>query len=77
VESVLPPVLLAQAAVSGVIDAVSHLGLGHVFTANMTGSVVFLAFAAEGASGLSVPRSGRPLWPFSSGPWAADGSRRE
>jgi uncharacterized membrane protein YoaK (UPF0700 family) len=64
VESVLPPVLLAQTAVSGVIDAVSYLGLGHVFTANMTGNVVLLAFAAAGASGLSVPRSGTALVAF-------------
>lgn len=64
VECVLPPVLLGQTAVSGVIDAVSYLGLGHVFTANMTGNVVFLAFAAAGASGLSVPRSGTALVAF-------------
>src|SRR5262249_18450036 len=63
-ESVLPPVLLGQTAVAGVIDAVSYLGLGHVFTANMTGNVVFLAFAAAGASGLSVPRSGTALVAF-------------
>jgi uncharacterized membrane protein YoaK (UPF0700 family) len=30
---------------SGVVDAVSYLGLGHIFTANMTGNVVFLALA--------------------------------
>ena len=63
-ESVLPPMLMGQTAVSGVIDAVSYLGLGHVFTANMTGNIVFLAFAAAGASGLSVPRSGTALVAF-------------
>src|SRR6266571_970323 len=31
--------------VTGLIDAVSFLGLGHVFTANMTGNVVFVGFA--------------------------------
>ena len=55
---------MGQTAVSGVIDAVSYLGLGHVFTANMTGNIVFLAFAAAGASGLSVPRSGTALVAF-------------
>ena len=30
---------------TGLIDAASVLGLGHVFTANMTGNVVFLGFA--------------------------------
>ena len=37
--------LLGLTAVTGVVDAASYLGLGHVFTANMTGNVVFLAFA--------------------------------
>jgi uncharacterized membrane protein YoaK (UPF0700 family) len=43
--------------VSGMVDAVSFLGLGHVFTANMTGNVVVLGFAAAGAKGFSVPAS--------------------
>ncbi|MBN9658084.1 MAG: DUF1275 domain-containing protein [Acidobacteria bacterium] len=42
---------------TGLIDAVSFLGLGHVFTANMTGNIVFLGFAAAGAPGLSIFRS--------------------
>ncbi|MFJ3671070.1 YoaK family protein [Streptomyces sp. NPDC090106] len=41
-------------AVSGLIDAISYLGLGHVFTANMTGNVVVIGFAAAGAPGFSV-----------------------
>jgi uncharacterized membrane protein YoaK (UPF0700 family) len=44
-------------AITGLIDAISYLGLGHVFTANMTGNVVFLAFAVAGAPGLSLMRS--------------------
>ena len=40
---VLP--LLAMTAVTGLIDAVSFLSLGRVFTANMTGNIVILAFA--------------------------------
>ena len=32
------PVLFGLAAVTGVVDAVCYLALGHVFTANMTGS---------------------------------------
>jgi uncharacterized membrane protein YoaK (UPF0700 family) len=35
-------------------DAVSYLGLGHVFTANMTGNIVVLGFAAAAAPGFSV-----------------------
>jgi uncharacterized membrane protein YoaK (UPF0700 family) len=44
-------------AVTGMVDAVSVLALGHVFTANMTGNVVFLGFAIGGAAGFSVSRS--------------------
>ena|ERR1700739_3643827 len=38
-EGVLPYVLLGMTAVTGLIDAVSFLALGHVFTANMTGNI--------------------------------------
>src|SRR5215469_1269259 len=48
-------VLLALTLLSGLIDAVCYLGLGRVFTANMTGNVVVLGFAAAGAPGFSVP----------------------
>jgi len=41
---------------TGLVDAVSVLGLGRVFTANMTGNVVFLGFAAGGAPGFSIAR---------------------
>lgn len=44
-------------AVTGLVDAVSYLALGRVFVANMTGNVVFLAFAVAGAGGLSAPKS--------------------
>ena len=40
--------------VTGLVDAVSYLALGHVFVANMTGNVVFLGFAVGGAPGLSA-----------------------
>ena len=43
--------------VTGVVDAVSYLGLGHVFSANMTGNVVLLGFALGHTPGLSVTRS--------------------
>ncbi len=60
-------VLLALTVVSGLIDAVSYLGLGRVFTANMTGNVVVLGFAAAGAPGFSVPHTAT----------CNDGSRRK
>jgi uncharacterized membrane protein YoaK (UPF0700 family) len=53
----LAPVLLALTVVTGLVDAVSYLKLGHVFVANMTGNVVFFGFALAGASGLSTPAS--------------------
>jgi uncharacterized membrane protein YoaK (UPF0700 family) len=46
--------LTAVTLVSGLNDAVSYLGLGHVFTANMTGNIVVLGFAAAAAPGFSV-----------------------
>ena len=53
----LPLLLHVATAITGLIDAISYLALGHVFTANMTGNVVFLAFAVAGAPGLSITRS--------------------
>lgn len=53
----LPLLLHIATTVTGLIDAISYLALGHVFTANMTGNVVFLAFAVAGAPGLSIERS--------------------
>ena len=53
----LPPMLVALTLVTGLIDAFSYLVLGHVFVANMTGNVVFLAFASAGAPGFSIPAS--------------------
>ena len=53
--------------VTGIIDAVSFLGLGHVFTANMTGNVVLLGFALGGSADLSVGRSLAALCAFATG----------
>ncbi|MFJ3230068.1 YoaK family protein [Streptomyces sp. NPDC086787] len=60
----LTVVLLALTVVSGLIDAVSFLSLRHVFTANMTGNVVVLGFAAAGAAGFSVPHTVTSLFCF-------------
>lgn len=50
-------ILLALTLFSGLVDAVCYLGLGRVFTANMTGNIVVLGFAAAGAPGFSVTAS--------------------
>jgi uncharacterized membrane protein YoaK (UPF0700 family) len=53
----LPPLLICLTVVTGLVDAFSYLVLGHVFVANMTGNVVFLAFALAGAQGFSITSS--------------------
>jgi uncharacterized membrane protein YoaK (UPF0700 family) len=54
-------------AVTGLVDAVSFLSLGRVFTANMTGNIVLLAFATAHVSGLSIARSLTALLAFLAG----------
>ncbi|GAA0969369.1 YoaK family protein [Acrocarpospora macrocephala] len=54
----LPPAILTLTVVSGLVDAVSFLGLGQVFTSAMTGNIVMLGLALGGASGFAV---GPPL----------------
>jgi uncharacterized membrane protein YoaK (UPF0700 family) len=49
--------LLLLTVLTGVVDAVSILALGRVFVANMTGNVVFAAFAVVGAPGFSLSAS--------------------
>lgn len=66
-ERTLRATLYALTMVTGPVDAVSFLALGHVFTANMTGNVVFLAFALAGVPSLSVPRSLSSLCAFLAG----------
>jgi uncharacterized membrane protein YoaK (UPF0700 family) len=63
----LPVLLVALTVVTGLVDAVSYVALGHVFVANMTGNVVFLGFAVAGAAGLSVTASLTSLAAFAAG----------
>ncbi|TCO19714.1 uncharacterized membrane protein YoaK (UPF0700 family) [Kribbella steppae] len=49
--------LLVLTAVTGLVDAVSYLRLGHVFVANMTGNVVFLGLSLDPGSDLSPAAS--------------------
>ena len=56
-ERLLPGCLLVLTFVTGLIDAAGFLAMGHVFTANMTGNIVFLGFAFAGRPGLSAARS--------------------
>lgn len=67
VRPLLPRVLLALTVATGILDAVSFLSLGRVFTANMTGNIVLLGFSVVGAPGLSFERSGMALLAFAAG----------
>jgi uncharacterized membrane protein YoaK (UPF0700 family) len=66
----LVPMMVALTLLTGLVDAVSYLRLGHVFVANMTGNVVFLGFALSGAGGLSVAASLVALASFLAGAFA-------
>jgi uncharacterized membrane protein YoaK (UPF0700 family) len=58
---------------TGLVDAASVLGLGRVFTGNMTGNVVFLGFALGGVFDVSIGASVVALAGFLAG--AACGGR--
>ncbi|MEV0387565.1 YoaK family protein [Nonomuraea sp. NPDC050643] len=68
---VLPALLIPLALVTGLVDAVSYLGLGRVFVANMTGNIVFLGFALAGDPYLSKWASPLALASFVTGAWSA------
>jgi uncharacterized membrane protein YoaK (UPF0700 family) len=73
---------LVLTVVTGLVDSVSYLRLGHVFVANMTGNVVFLGFSVDHQSGVSGVASlvalgafavgslggGRMAWSLATGP---------
>jgi uncharacterized membrane protein YoaK (UPF0700 family) len=67
--------LVALTFTTGLVDAVSYIGFGRVFVANMTGNVALLGFAAAGVPGLSVTRALLSLLAFLLG--AAAGGRLE
>ena len=69
----LPFALVTLTFATGLVDAVSFLGLGRIFTANMTGNIVILGFAVVGVPGLSFARSFTSLMAFLAG--AALGGR--
>ncbi|MEV8633707.1 YoaK family protein [Streptosporangium sp. NPDC051023] len=68
---VLPALLVVLTVTSGLVDAVSFLGLNRVFVANMTGNVAFLGFALAGDSQLSVWASLLAVAVFTAGAWSA------
>jgi uncharacterized membrane protein YoaK (UPF0700 family) len=56
--------LIGLTFAAGVVDAISYLGLGQIFTANMTGNVVFLALAVGERSLLTALHSAGALLGF-------------
>lgn len=46
--------LLGLTFTAGTVDAVTYLGLGHVFAANMTGNVILLGFGIAAVRGLPI-----------------------
>ena len=63
-EKTIAYALLGLTMVTGLVDAVAFLSLGRVFTANMTGNVVILAFATARIPGLSIAYSLTALLSF-------------
>ncbi|WP_375425609.1 YoaK family protein [uncultured Friedmanniella sp.] len=73
VESGYAAGLLILTAATGALDAVSYLALDRVFTGNMTGNVLFVAFGLVGVEGIPVVNNLVALLTFALG--AALGSR--
>jgi uncharacterized membrane protein YoaK (UPF0700 family) len=60
-------ILVGLTFVSGAVDAFSYLGLGRVFTANMTGNLVLLGIAAGQGQLLSALRAASAFGGFAGG----------
>ena len=60
-------ILFALTFVAGAVDAISFLGLGQVFTANMTGNTIFMGIAAGSGRFLAAGRSAVALLGFAAG----------
>lgn len=60
----LPTLLLVITMTTGLVDAVSVIGLGNVFVALMTGNVLFMGFALAGASKFQVAHNASALVAF-------------
>jgi hypothetical protein len=63
-ETVRNAMLVLLSAAAGCIDAVSYLGLGYIFTANMTGNTVLLGLSLGRAGWQEALRSGVALVGF-------------
>ncbi|MEV4804349.1 YoaK family protein [Nonomuraea sp. NPDC049421] len=66
----LPALLVMLMVSSGLIDAVTFLGLNHVFVANMTGNVVFAGFSVLGQPRHQLWAHLLALAAFAAGAWS-------
>ncbi|MFF4602215.1 YoaK family protein [Streptomyces sp. NPDC001339] len=71
----LTVIMVGLTVVTGVLDAVGFLALGHVFTGNQTGNLLLLGFGIAGQGGLPVAAPVVSLAAFALG--AALGARLE
>src|SRR5262245_63987084 len=60
-------ILLALTFAAGCVDALSYLGLSHVFTANMTGNAVLLGLAIGQTQELQLAHSSAAIVGFVAG----------
>jgi uncharacterized membrane protein YoaK (UPF0700 family) len=63
----LDAMLLLLTCVGGSVDAITYLGLGHVFTANVTGNTILLGIAIGQGLSANVVRAGLSLLGFCMG----------
>jgi uncharacterized membrane protein YoaK (UPF0700 family) len=68
----LPALLLALTTLAGVVDAVSIVGLNHVFVAAQTGNFVLIGLGIAGIRGFSVAASAISLVSFLAGAMAGN-----
>jgi uncharacterized membrane protein YoaK (UPF0700 family) len=66
----LPALLVMLMVSSGLVDAITFLGLNHVFVANMTGNVVFSGFAVAGEPRHQLGPHLLALAAFAAGAWS-------
>lgn len=69
--------LIALTAAAGAVDAISYLGLGHIFTANMTGNIVLLGLGVGQEVGSDILRSGVAFAGFAVGALLAGAALRQ
>jgi uncharacterized membrane protein YoaK (UPF0700 family) len=60
-------VLLLLTVVAGIVDAVSYLGIGHVFIALTTGNVIFLGLSLDPQAHVAPPASAEAICAFLAG----------